>query len=423
MNEYDNAFMSYGRADSKTLAKVQWLDFNRCGREFYPNFSELVRFLDTDRDYVRNHTKLSQRALEWQEKLSEDLLLRGSELAIAKNWLQEALNSNKQPPLTKLQKKFMGASDELHTSIQQAKVKRRKLDITNTWGITMGSLLAVTIGTGLWQSSRHEHKVAQLNLAQSLARSSLSLFVANKKLEASIEAIKAEKKLQKYKAKDPEVIHALQQSVYSGSESNRLQGHKNSIRSLSFSPDGKTLASGSKDNIINLWNIETMEKMKPLTNDDRSSNFSISFSPDGKTLAAGGDRNIITLWDVEKREKVLTFKGHSASINSISFSPDGKILASGSSDKTIKLWNMEQGNSILTFHGHEDSVNSVSFSPDGKVLVSGSNDKTIRLWNVEELDLDVDLNDLMILSCNWVRGYLQHNPYVEDDQRNLCGHY
>jgi hypothetical protein len=67
-----------------------------------------VRTLDTDRDHVRSHTKWSQRALEWQEKGSEDLLLRGSELAIAQNWLQEAEKNNKQPLAADLQKAFIG---------------------------------------------------------------------------------------------------------------------------------------------------------------------------------------------------------------------------------------------------------------------------------------------------------------------------
>ena len=90
------------------LASVQWIDFNRHGGDFYPNFSELVRTLDTDREHVKSHTKWSQRALEWENNdKSADLLLRGSECAIAEQWLLEAEQNNKQPAVTDLQKAFI----------------------------------------------------------------------------------------------------------------------------------------------------------------------------------------------------------------------------------------------------------------------------------------------------------------------------
>jgi hypothetical protein len=90
------------------LAKVQWLDFNRYGGDFLGNFSELVRALDTDREYVREHTKWSQQAQQWEGKgKNKDLLLRGSEFAIAENWWKRAKKEKKQPPVTELQEEFI----------------------------------------------------------------------------------------------------------------------------------------------------------------------------------------------------------------------------------------------------------------------------------------------------------------------------
>jgi hypothetical protein len=117
------------------LAKVQWIDFNQHGGDFYANFSELVRTLDTDRDHVQSHTKWSQRALEWQEKeKTKDLLLRGSELNIAESWLWESEAENKQPPATDLQKEFIAKSRRKNEIIDYFKLGQRRQFYATKWG-------------------------------------------------------------------------------------------------------------------------------------------------------------------------------------------------------------------------------------------------------------------------------------------------
>ncbi|MBD2213644.1 WD40 repeat domain-containing protein [Nostoc linckia FACHB-104] len=161
-----------------------------------------------------------------------------------------------------------------------------------------------------------------------------------------------------------------------------LLGHDNSVLSVSFSPDGKTLASGSADNTIKLWNLDTGKGIRTL-NGHSDYVYSVSFSPDGKTLASGSRDKTIKLWNLETGKEIRTLNGHSDYVLSVSFSPDGKTLASGSDDNTIKLWNLNTGQEIRTLKGHDGSVLSVSFSPNGKTLASGSSDKTIKLWNLE----------------------------------------
>ena len=150
---------------------------------------------------------------------------------------------------------------------------------------------------------------------------------------------------------------------------------------MAFSPDGQTLASGSADNTVHLWDVQTGEELKTLETGDFVS--SVSFSPDGRLLASSGsDDNTIRLWNVATGETVNTLRGHTDYISSVVFSPDGRTLASGSGDDTIRLWNAATGETVNTLRGHTDSVSSVSFSPDGRTLASGSADNTIRLWNL-----------------------------------------
>nr|MDZ8059445.1 ribosome assembly protein 4 [Nostoc sp. EkiNYC01] len=135
---------------------------------------------------------------------------------------------------------------------------------------------------------------------------------------------------------------------------------------------------------------------------------SVVFSPDGKTLASGSLDKTIKLWDVSTGKAIKTLTGHSSSVLGVVFSPDGKTLASGSSDKTIKLWDVSTGKAIKTLTGHSSTVYSVVFSPDGKTLASGSDDKTVILWNL-------DLNSLLLSGCNLLNNYLIAHPEVLED--------
>ncbi|MBD1214582.1 MAG: hypothetical protein H9534_17995 [Dolichospermum circinale Clear-D4] len=170
-------------------------------------------------------------------------------------------------------------------------------------------------------------------------------------------------------------------NVKTGNLLQTLEGHSDWVRSLAYSPDGQTLASGSNDETIKLWNVNTGSLLQTL---EGHSDWvkSLAYSPDGQTLASGSDDNTIKLWNVKTGKLLQTLEGHSNSVYSVAYSPDGQTVASGSKDKTIKLWNVKTGKLLQTLEGHSDSVWSVAYSPDGQTLASGSVDRTIKLWNV-----------------------------------------
>ena len=157
--------------------------------------------------------------------------------------------------------------------------------------------------------------------------------------------------------------------------------------SVIFSPDGKALAgiSGwSSDYEVFLWNVEERREIAVHRNLNHTS---VSFSPDSKTLASMGyDHGAIYLWDVATGEKKnITFTRHTDRVYSASFSPDSKILASaGDNDGTVRLWDVPTRSEIGQLSGHTSYVRSVSFSPvrDSKILASGG-DVTVRLWDVK----------------------------------------
>ncbi|MCG2676857.1 WD40 repeat domain-containing protein [bacterium] len=171
-------------------------------------------------------------------------------------------------------------------------------------------------------------------------------------------------------------------SVESGECVKTLVGHTNAVTSVSFSPDGKYIASGSWDRTIKLWSVVTGKCIKTLKG--KIGVESISFSPDGRYVASGSMVDPIKLWSVESGECIKTLKGPALATRIVLFSPDGKYIASGSDSGTIELWSVESGECLKALKGRTGfAVFGVSFSPDGKYIASGGDDGTIKLWSVE----------------------------------------
>jgi eukaryotic-like serine/threonine-protein kinase len=174
--------------------------------------------------------------------------------------------------------------------------------------------------------------------------------------------------------------------VGSGEQRTALESHTHWVRSVVFSPDGLTLASGSDDQSIWLWDVASAQPLHTLAGHVRQVT-SAAFSPDGSTLVSAGFDKTVRLWDVASGQQLALLQGHTNWIRSVAFSPDGDLVASAGDDRTIRLWDVASGEMLRLLQGHLDWVRSVTFSPDGRTLASGSDDKTIRLWDVASGEL------------------------------------
>lgn len=156
-----------------------------------------------------------------------------------------------------------------------------------------------------------------------------------------------------------------------------FSGHSDVINDLSFSPDGKMIASASADKTIKLWSIKNKKRVQTI---QESGQLHSLLFVSNQTIASGSGDGTIKLWDVNCKKSLMNFQGqHSSKVSRLVLSSDGKTIASAA-DRTVKLWNLKDGKLLDTFSGYDNDVEAIDFSQDGKIIASAS-DRTIRIWN------------------------------------------
>ena len=159
-----------------------------------------------------------------------------------------------------------------------------------------------------------------------------------------------------------------------------MTGHSFLVESVCWSPDGRWIASGSRDNSAKVWDASTGKCQWTVPVD--SGVLCVSFSPNGEIIAAGDEAGNIHFFDARTAANSKpSISGHSDWVESVCFSADGKLVASGSRDNSAKVWDASTGACQSTLSGHSDHVRCLAWSKGGKMLASGSDDWTIKIWD------------------------------------------
>ncbi|MBW4629328.1 MAG: CHAT domain-containing protein [Brasilonema octagenarum HA4186-MV1] len=168
-----------------------------------------------------------------------------------------------------------------------------------------------------------------------------------------------------------------------------LETHINWVLSIALSPvrvaspQGfkQTLVTASDGTTVKFWDLASGECIRILP-DYNSYVWAVAFSPDGKTLATGSEDKTVKIWDALTGECLQTLHEHSERVWLVAFNPDGQTLISASENQTMKLWDVHTGECLRTVDGYSNWVLSVAFSSDGQMLASSSEDQRVRLWDV-----------------------------------------
>jgi RNA polymerase sigma factor (sigma-70 family) len=163
-----------------------------------------------------------------------------------------------------------------------------------------------------------------------------------------------------------------------GKELRRLEEQPGVRGGFAFSPDGKQLALVKWGEWVGLWDVATGKQTRRLKIQPGGC---VTFSADGKRMAVPSSTQVVLL-DAVSGKELRRLQGHPETIQSLAFSPDGKLLAAGGDGKSVCLWDVGTGKQLHVLKGHQQQVPSVAFSADGQILASASHDRTVRLWDV-----------------------------------------
>jgi WD40 repeat protein/predicted Ser/Thr protein kinase len=179
------------------------------------------------------------------------------------------------------------------------------------------------------------------------------------------------------------------------------RGHMSEVLSVAFRPDGARLVTTSWDGTVRQWNAATGREVEPPY--DRHSGVvnAAVYSPDGQWVASAGSDRTVRVWRATGRQDVAVLHGHTEGVTRLVFAPDGRRLASfgpgsglgSAAAETVRVWDVDPRATLPELRGHTSYVYPVAFSPDGRWIASGGWDSTVRLWDVRTGEACADLDN------------------------------
>ncbi|MGW1599947.1 nSTAND1 domain-containing NTPase [Streptomyces eurythermus] len=344
----------------------------------------LQSWIDDARERLRVHRQLTEAARVW-DALDQDTgaLYRGTRLATA----EEALAGHRDD-LTPAEEAFLNASIAVREQERRAAARTARRIRALLAAVSALLLVASTAAVIAFQQ-------------RSLARAGRDRAVAAEvlagagQLTATDPSLAARMYLAAHRLRPGRVAEAGLLDTQNIALSSALNGHSQAVYAVAFSPDGRTLATGSGDRTIRLWSLADPARPVPLGRPLTGHTgwvYWLQFSPDGHTLASASRDRTARLWDVRdpRHPKVLgrPLTGHSDFVFSVSFSRDGRTLATAGHDGTVRLWDVSDPAHAAVLGrplaGAGEAVSSAAFSPDSRTVAAPSHDHTIRLWNVTD---------------------------------------
>ncbi|HMG04277.1 MAG TPA: TIR domain-containing protein, partial [Chthoniobacterales bacterium] len=414
------------KAIPEALAKLNWVFFCRENDNFDVGTELLISALDTDLGWVRAHTRLLTRAIEWEGKAkSNSFVLRGEDLRAAEQWLAQAGTEKERQP-TALQTEYIIAS-------RKAAARRQRITLgAVSFGLVVAMVLFVVA-----MFARREAKKQEAQAKTTSVQADFDLALRYRESSESVDPrvfahlARAIRTMPEHRLPRQLLVSLLRDRAWCIPRIAPLS-HGKPIRTASLSTDGQRIISVGVefDNSVRLWDAAGGKMLGELPSSVEKRRIVVIPSPDCRRVFIGGlDGHAAQMWDVQTGKPVGEPMPHDFAVESASFTPDARRLVTASKNGFGRVWDAETGKPVSEFFKDEDSFNdradaaisadgrwiallnyndsgtvwdvqsgkrvgksdfrhaerilAITFSPDGHRLATASRDKTARIWNVE----------------------------------------
>jgi WD40 repeat protein len=323
-------------------------------------------------EQLRSRSELERWAADWlRAGRSADYLLTGERLMLAGQWL-DALDQADQ------------ASQDVRELVKQSRSRDR----------AFLSRVAASIGTYVLANVDQHPEFAILLTAAALAecppvalaRRALMASLANSHAQAVLAGHTGAVRGVAWAPDGRRVATASRDGsariwdATSGTTEHVLRGHGAMLEAVAWSPDSRRVATAGRDKTVRVWDAATGGEIVVL---DVFGDVArgVAWSPDGSRLAATSRDRVVRVFDTETWQLTGAWAGHGGDVWGVAWSPDGSRVATASHDKTVIVWDAAGGDVLLRLDGHTNFVEAVAWSPDGARLATASGDTRVRIWD------------------------------------------
>jgi WD40 repeat protein len=384
------------------LSATNWIYMRTKKDQFKAGVAKIVESISTDLDWVKEQTRLLQRAAEWEsKKRNNGFLLQGADLEDAERWMSEAATKPNEQVLP-LQ------ADYIHASRRQA-VRRQRNLVT---GVSLAFMVSVLLGIfALFQRNAAISNEQLANSNEQLAKNNAATAVANEYARATQQTIAqnnevaakaqrnaAEAKLYQSQAGKLDISTLLALDSWQKSQSSEAEdilrqnislmpipiahlSQKARIESLQVSPDDKTFITASDDQTACVWNLADGKQLYCVRQDKVIED--AIYTKDGKFIITGGDDGSVRIWKSEDGSLVKRFDFGDI-VWSLDVSPDSGWLAVGRNDNFATIINLQDFQQKPLDLREPGAVFAISFSPDGKWVGIGTAGGKVILWRFNQ---------------------------------------
>lgn len=358
------------------ISSHNWIFF-REEDVFEESEKALISILETDLDYVKAHTRLLTRAVEWDSKGRDNsFLLRGNELQEAQHTIERG--ATREPEITALQYEYVMIS-------KQSERLRRTVRIL--MGVVTMAFVTAVVAAGLafWQFTEAERQRAIVQELSLAANSRVALLNDNRDLAISL--IMGEFGEGEVGNDDVriEAEFALANAAYSPGTSLIYSEHESEVTAVAISPDDRMVLSGDASGHLRLWDRETGMLVRAFAETDMGRVNNIVFAPDpGQNMAVTvSDDGIARVWDTSTGEELRRFEEHIGNVQAVTFSRDGRHVVTGGDDLRVYVWDVNTTEVINVFFTVNGPVVDLDYHPNANIVLVMALDTGPTLWNTD----------------------------------------